>query len=273
MVVSFHPLIRADANLLCAGREPGPADLAAMRNARAVILPQGCPRRLYEMAREVCPRVFPNYDARFRYPGKCGQIRLFRETGTPHPTTEVFPAGKAFFENHRIETFGPIPCVFKFDWGGEGETVFWVRSRTQLTDLLNQAAAFEASGQSGFMLQEFIPAGRRSIRVVVIGGRVVSYGRIGDNEASLHSNLARGGKIEPRLDPRMQSAAEGVVRGFCHRTGINLAGLDVIFRHEEDPSQPLLLEINYFFGRKGLGGSEAYYRMLQQEVDCWLRSL
>jgi len=32
----------------------------------------------------------------------------------------------------------------------------------------------------------------------------------------------------------------------------------------------LFLEINYFFGRKGLGGSEAYYKLLQQEIDRWI---
>ena len=33
MVVSFHPLFEADCNILCAGREPGPGDLAAIRSA------------------------------------------------------------------------------------------------------------------------------------------------------------------------------------------------------------------------------------------------
>jgi ribosomal protein S6--L-glutamate ligase len=32
----------------------------------------------------------------------------------------------------------------------------------------------------------------------------------------------------------------------------------------------MLLEINYFFGRKGLGGSENYYRILLAEIRNWL---
>ena len=32
----------------------------------------------------------------------------------------------------------------------------------------------------------------------------------------------------------------------------------------------MLLEINYFFGRKGLGGSEAYYKILHEEIRTWL---
>jgi ribosomal protein S6--L-glutamate ligase len=32
----------------------------------------------------------------------------------------------------------------------------------------------------------------------------------------------------------------------------------------------MLLEINYFFGRRGLGGSEAYYKILLAEIQVWL---
>jgi ribosomal protein S6--L-glutamate ligase len=41
---------------------------------------------------------------------------------------------------------------------------------------------------------------------------------------------------------------------------------------KKDP-QPLFLEINYFFGRAGLGGSERFYDMLQTEIDNWLAGL
>jgi ribosomal protein S6--L-glutamate ligase len=273
MVVSFHPLIEADRNLICAGRDPGPGELAAVRGARAVILPQGCRQSLYAMARENCANVFPNYDARFRHPGKSGQIRLFRETGAPHPATEIFPAVKSFFDAHAIDAYRPVPCVFKLDWGGEGETVFPVRSRAELADRLEQARSFEASGQGGFILQELIDSGNRSIRVVVIGERLVSYGRIAGDAGGLHSNLARGGRIEDGIAPSERRAAEDLCRGFCRKTGINLAGFDVIFRTGEGPPQALLLEINYFFGRRGLGGSEAFYRMLQEAVAHWLGGL
>ena len=85
MILSFHPIYLGDQNRLCAGRDPDAADVAAIRQAAAVILPQACRRSLYEAARQHCPRVFPNYAARFAYPGKAGQVRLFQETGVPHP--------------------------------------------------------------------------------------------------------------------------------------------------------------------------------------------
>ena len=96
MVLSFHPLIKSDMNRLCAGREPDPADMAAIRRASAVILPQGCPLGLYRAARDNCPHVFPNYDARFEFPGKAGQIQLFRGTGTHHPQDGAFRKHRRF---------------------------------------------------------------------------------------------------------------------------------------------------------------------------------
>ena len=73
MILSFHPCFEADINIICAGREPDHNDSAAMRSAAAVILPQGCREALYRMAKQNCAHVFPNYDARFEYPGKTGQ--------------------------------------------------------------------------------------------------------------------------------------------------------------------------------------------------------
>jgi len=79
MILSYHPCFEADKNLLCAGREPDADDLTAIKSADAVILPQGCYQSLYEMARNNCSHVFPNFDARFKYTGKIGQARFFQE--------------------------------------------------------------------------------------------------------------------------------------------------------------------------------------------------
>ena len=121
MILSFHPCFEGDQNLICAGRSPGSEDLRAIKTADAVILPQGCYRSLYEMARDNCPHVFPNYDARFRYPGKIGQIELFRKTNAPHPRTIVYETVDTLFDanTNQIKNVDfDFPFVFKFDWGG-----------------------------------------------------------------------------------------------------------------------------------------------------------
>ena len=273
MVVSFHPLFTADRNILCAGRDPGPADLAVIREARAVILPQGCPRRLYDMARNNCPNIFPNYDARFRYPGKIGQIKLFLDTSLPHPATETFYSLVEFQSRYPGPRLPHLPLVFKFDWGGEGDTVFLVQSPGELEELLQHTARCEASGQSGFMLQKYIPSGNRSLRVAVIGDSRISYWRIGKEPVGFHASLSKGAKIDTQADPGLKERAEMLVAEFCRRVGINLAGLDVIFAIDESSPQPLMLEINYFFGRVGLGGSEEYYRILKNAIKRWLKTI
>ena len=273
MIVSFHPLFKADRNIICAGREPDLSDLAAIREASAVILPQACPRGLYFMASNNCPNIFPNYSARFKYPGKIGQIKLFHEKLVPHPPTATFNNLAEFRLSCPCPQTLKLPLVLKLDWGGEGDTVFLVRSAHQLNELLANAARYEASGQSGFLLQHYIPSNNRSLRVVIIGDEITSYWRQREDPNGFHASLSKGAKLDVCADPELKEAAEKLVADFCRRAGINLAGLDVIFAENETHPRPLLLEINYFFGRVGLGGSEKYYRTLKKAIRRWLKRI
>jgi ribosomal protein S6--L-glutamate ligase len=273
MIVSFHPLFEADKNIICAGREPNAGDLAAVKAARAVILPQGCRQPLYEMATGNCKHVFPDYDVRFDYPGKIGQIRLFQKNGTAHPHAEIFQAVNDFQqqygENPRDIAF-EWPCVFKFDWGGEGETVYLMNSSDDLKQALQRAAHFEHSGQKGFLLQEYVPTEGKTLRVVIIGKTLISYWRIQENTDAFISNVSGGARIDAVSEPERQKVAKAFVKNLCNKTGINLAGFDVIFAPVKAYIKPLMLEINYFFGRRGLGGSDAYYEILKREIHIWL---
>jgi len=248
--------------------------LAAIQAANAVVLPQGCYQSLYEMARANCRHVFPNYDARFRYPDKIGQIKLFREFNLAHPASDIFlnvDSFREYFKKRPSKISPKYPLVFKLDWGGEGETVYLIKSSEDLDEIIRKAASFEKSGQSGFLLQEYIASGNRTLRVVIIGQAVISYWRIQEDEGSFYTNLGKGAVINSKTDPALQRKAIALVRQICHKTGINLAGLDVIFSSENDDPDPMLLEINYFFGRRGLGGSEAYYRILLKEIQAWIQ--
>jgi len=273
MIVSFHPLFETDRNVICAGRDPDADDLAAIKAAEAVVLPQGCRQALYEMARDNCQHVFPNYRARFNFPGKIGQIRLFREIGTAHPAAELYPS-VAEFKEHYGETPGNIsfglPCVFKFDWGGQGETVYLINSPDELKEVLEKAVVFENSGQKGFLLQQYVPTNGRTLRVVIIGQALISYWRIQQSTDGFMSSVSRGAHIDTTSQPEQQNTARAFIHNFCVKTGIDLAGFDVIFPAQAENTQPLLLEINYFFGRRGLGGSDAYYEILKKEINTWL---
>ncbi|MGD9302018.1 MAG: ATP-grasp domain-containing protein [Desulfobacterales bacterium] len=278
MILSFHPLFEADKNITCAGRQPGSTDLKAIKAADAVILPQGCYQSLFEMAHANCPHVFPDYKIRFKYPGKLGQIKFFRKFNIAHPASEIFFNLASFYPNFRKPFSADnltYPFVFKFDWGGEGETVFLMNSEEEFNKILQKTAEFEKSGQYGFLLQEYISSSNRTLRVVIIGQRLISYWRIQnpENGGGFYTNLGKGAVIDAESDSGLQHKAVALVKQICNKTGINLAGFDLIFSSDIDKPEPMLLEINYFFGRKGLGGSEAYYKILLGEIQAWLAGL
>jgi len=275
MILSFHPCFVADKNITCAGRSPDADDLAAIKAADAVILPQGCYKSLYEMARDNCANIFPDYDTKFNYPEKIGQTKLFQEKDVPHPKAETFLTIESFFSRYgelKKQSF-EYPFVFKFDWGGEGDNVYLIKSVEEFQGVLRKAAIYEKTGQAGFLIQEYIPCQNRTLRVVAINRKIITYWRVLRDRKEFCSNLSKGAVIDFDSDPDLQEAAVTSVREFCGKTGINLAGFDIIFSSEAEIIRPLFLEINYFFGRKGLGGSEKYYELLIPEIRAWIKSL
>ena len=90
MILSFHPCIDADVNVIVAGRAPGPEEESLVKRADAIILPQGVRQDLYNLCRSNSERVFPNYYCRFKYPGKIGDISLFHSLGVAYPKTLIF---------------------------------------------------------------------------------------------------------------------------------------------------------------------------------------
>ena len=279
MILSFHPLYVADQNLLCAGRDPGQKELVAVQQAHAVILPQGCRESLYHLAKRNCSHVFPDYDARFAYPEKIGQTRLFQKIGVRHPQTVTYKKGlltqSRYDELLKTPPF-KLPFVFKFNWGGGGDTVFLIRTPNDFEHCLQNAQLYEKSGQSGFLLQKFVPSGVRSLRVVVIHQTYVAYWRTQAGANAFYTHVARGAKVDADSAPHLQHAAITAAKKFCQQTRINLAGFDFLFSETDISRQkikPLFLEINYFFGRKGLGGSDKYYQMLQHAIDDWRNNI
>jgi len=272
MILSFHPCFEADENRLCAGRLPDENDLAVIRSADAVILSQGCSPELFRMVSRNCPCFFPDYTARFAYPGKLGQARLFRETGARHPDTIVFKRFSDYrdFSQDTDRRLFSYPFVLKMDWGGEGDNVHLIASADALEYCLNRVNAYEATGQYGFLVQRYIPSGFRSLRVVVIYRKTLSYWRTHDQPGCFYASLSKGARVDRDSDPVLQDAAVQAVRTFCEQTGIDLAGFDILFSSEETQPVPLFLEINYFFGRQGIGGSEAYYALLVEQILQWI---
>jgi ribosomal protein S6--L-glutamate ligase len=169
------------------------------------------------------------------------------------------------------------PVVVKQDWGGEGQGVFPAPDMTALIRILGRLRDTEGQGSNGFVIQQFIPTRPRVLRVVVVGNRLKTYWRVmaPTDDPYAKAGLALGARIDHTADPALMAAAEQTVGRIQRETGIDLAAFDILFTSDPaiaDADTPIFLEINYFFGRQGLGGSEALYALLQAAIDDWLRS-
>jgi ribosomal protein S6--L-glutamate ligase len=161
-----------------------------------------------------------------------------------------------------------FPLVLKADRGGEGSFVFLVASRAELLEKLDLVPPGE-----GFILQEKINHGGRDLRVVVLFDTFYAYWRVQPDPDIFLTNLSQGGRIVHQENDPLIPRAITMVQGFCRRTGINLAGFDILFDRNRSPGIPLFLEINYYFGRTGLGGALRFYNLLQGAADRWLATL
>jgi len=271
-VLSMHPVIEGDAFYW----DRGVWDknlFAAIKGASAIILPQTVTRELYCLCTKMCLHVFPNYDLRFQWEGKMGDTLAFWAYGIKHPRTLVFPKVETLLGDHpdmdhKVPELPPYPFVLKGARGGEGRQVWLLENAAELAAKIQTLRQLELQGSSGFVIQEYISDLERDLRVVVIGSQVCSYWRTA--QGFLH-NVAQGGEIDAESDQDLQAAGREKVWQFCRGSGINLAAFDLVFPAGE--ADPVFLEINYTFGRTGLGGAEKFYILLRDAVDRWLRRL
>ncbi len=273
MIVSFHPCFEADAQITISGRELAGRDLDLIRRARAILLPQSCPRRLYQACRASAALLFPNYDARFEYPGKIDQIRLFRNLGLPYPKTWTWPSVAAFTA-HREKEPGAFsrgrPFLIKTDRDHEAEGVYLVADQGGLESVLAHLRRQEAACPSGFLTQEMIPAEGHALRAVVLGRKVITYWKRPHADDQDITTISRGARIDMDWRPDLQEKAAGQTRRLAAATGIDLAAVDFVFALTRPDPEPLFLEINYYFGRRGLGGTFTFYQRLLETVRAWL---
>ena len=276
MILSFHPRVRADVNL----RLPfkglfSRSQAQALASARAVVVPQRIKAHQYRFCRSRCPNLFPDYSYRFGFEGKVANIALFRKFNAPHPETRCYESVDDF--NHgrdkaRHPPF-PFPWVIKGDEGGGGWAVFLVRNSHDLRRPLERLADVAVHPTRRFIAQAFVPHEGRDLRVVVIGKIIKAYWRWQNDPEEFRNNVGRGAVIRHHLDPGLTEKGIKCVRDLCSKTGINLAAFDVLFDRTRLPSEPLLSEINFVFGRKGLGGSERFRQLLNEAVQQWAKEV
>jgi len=272
MILSFHPCLVADAQIILGDRALNPEDLSLISRADAIILPQGCSHALYRACRNSRASLFPDYGARFQYPGKVGQGRLFQEMNWAHPETGIWPSVEEWKNSCRQTGALPhrTPFLLKANGSHEGEGIFVIRDAAALEAALTSLRLFERSGSYGFISQELIPSDGNVLRAVVMGKRVTTYWKRAKSPAEIITTISKGAWLDEEWKPDLQEKGESEARRFSEESGINLAAMDFAFPFADPDPKPLILEINYYFGRRGLGGSLRYYRLLYEAVREWL---
>jgi len=276
VIVSFHPRIRADVNFQLTSRDPlHEGHRCAIARAKAVIVTQHVGAQQYAACKALCRNVFPDYTYRFGFEGKYGNTRLFARFDAPHPHSVCYSSVEEFKTRHFKDNTAlmPFPFVLKGDLGGGGWAVFLVRNQQELDNALSTLGDYRLHPTRRFIVQAFVPHGGQDLRVVVIGDTEKAYWRCQPDPKEFRNNVGRGARIRHQGDRDLMAKGIACVRRFCKKTGINLAAFDVLFDRSVLRPEPLLSEINFLFGRKGLGGSGGFHALLKTAVDRWLRGV
>jgi ribosomal protein S6--L-glutamate ligase len=274
MIVSLNPCLDADEYILTGSRPLSREELKLIRKAQAVLLPQGCSREIHAACVAAGPALFPEYGPRFLFPGKVGQNLLFKRHRLHHPRTLTWQTSEQFLaalnENPRVH---PRPFIIKRNLGHEGYGVFLIQDDFSLSAAMAAVASGARGEEDAFITQDFVPPGGAALRIVIIGSRTISYWKRSRSEKDKIATISRDAVVDHSWQPELQADGIDLCKALSLRTGINLAAVDVVFPLQEPDPAPLLLEINYFFGRRGLGGSENYYHLLLEAVREWLSKL
>ncbi len=271
MIVSLHPHFAGDINI--APRSLSSALEITLWMARAVVVPQGIQPKDYALCRKCQDNIFPNYDNRFEYEGKAGNSALFQKAGLPCPETRAYASAAKWRQAHPTSRDLPFepPFVMKADKGGCGHGILLVRDPGEVDQALGFMESSIHNPTGGFVAQQWIDHGGRDLRVVLMGDSVHTYWRYQKQAGEFRNNVGRGAGIDPMGDPEKTQAGIDLVRKLQRCTGINLAAVDVMFDGPEGP--PLLGEINFVFGRKGMGGSTVFRSLFNQAAWEWINAL
>jgi len=273
MILSFHPCFDADKQVILGNRSLDYQDLELIKKAKAVVLPQSCSLPLYEACSKSSVPMFPRYEMRFKYPGKTGQKYLFQDFKLNHPFTLCWKSTNEYLEKlaSRRGFFHEFPFLIKDDKSHEAEGVFFIKDKNSLLKAINTLSLREQSGLWGFVTQDFIHSEGNVLRSVIMGKSVEAYWKKPNNDGQVLTTLSTGASIDYDWRPDLQEKGKLITRTLAQKTGINMAAVDLVFHINTKDPEPFFLEINYYFGRRGLGGSENYYRLFYKAAQEWLR--
>lgn len=133
-----------------------------------------------------------------------------------------------------IEHAGGTPLIIKVAKGTHGNGVVLAENRKAAQAVMQ---AFYVEGVN-FLVQEFVAeSAGEDIRVIVVGGKVVSSMQRKSLDDDFRSNLHQGGSGDPvKLTTRERTTAEKAAKAM----GLHICGVDLI----RSKRGPLVLEVN-----------------------------
>ena len=273
MILSFHPCFETDIQIILGSRSINPSDLETITKAEAIILPQGCREELYRVCSKRDLPIFPDYKMRFVYPGKVGQSIMFENFDIPNPGTAIWNNVKEFRKTYTdMKSLSQeLPFFIKDDRSHEADGIFFINGMPSLLKALKHLTNQERTGRPGFVIQEYVVSGGNVLRAVIIGKTIITYWKRPGKKGDIITTISKGAIIDHQWRPDLQQKGLNRAQVLSKATGINLAAVDFVFNLSDENPAPLLLEINYFFGRRGLGGMENYYQLLFKAIKNWLK--
>ena len=168
-------------------------------------------------------------------------LQVLAAAGIPIPDT-LFVNSKEGLWN-AVKRLGGTPLVAKQVSGRQGTGVI-------LFDSINSTALSikdYLDRRSGLLIQRFIPpAGRKDIRVLVIGGEVAGAMELKPREGDFRANFHLSGESYPKDLPL--DLARIAVKSVA-AVGLDIGGVDLLLDKKD---RAYVIEVNYSPGFKGL---------------------
>ena len=206
---------------------------------------------------------------------RSARVSYSKDLISPHPETLRWQCIRDLKEAYPDGRVSPhdFPFFIKKDKSHEAEGVFLVKDRASLIEVLDFLALQERADVKGFITQDFISCGGNVLRAVIMGKQIITYWKRPNKPGQEITTISQGAIIDHDWRPDLQKKGRSSAKALAKKTGINLAAIDFVSPIADKDPEPLILEINYYFGRRGLDGTENYYRLLYEAIQAWLRKV
>jgi ribosomal protein S6--L-glutamate ligase len=180
-------------------------------------------------------------------------LQTLATAGIPIPDTCFITRKTNFFK--AIQKLDGYPVIAKQVDGMGGDGVAKIETRSQALGFLDN----HLNPLKGMLVQRFInPGGRKDLRMLVIGGRLVGAMTLMPRPGEFRANIHQNGRADA-FDPpeKWAKLALDSAAACC----LEIAGVDMILEKNGDP---LVVEVNYSPGFRGL--EEAIEKDISQEI-------